>query len=75
MPQEVVVVEAVAVACGRGTTEKKSDRAKIMEATMTKVIAQAFEDGVGMDSDEVRKRLQDAREKTQARFKAAEQDE
>lgn len=71
---EVKIVEAVAVACGNGG-KVKTPMAKIMEAAMKETIEKAFEDGVGMDSDEVRKRMQATRVKVRDAFKDAEQGE
>ena len=67
---EVKIVEAVAVACGNGGKEK-TPMAQVMEVVMKEVIQQAFENGVGMDADEVKKRIQAAREKVRDSFRAA----
>lgn len=71
---EVKIVEAVAVACGNGGKEK-TPMAQVMEVVMKEVIQQAFEDGVGMDADEVKRRMQAARVEVRDAFKAAEQGE
>lgn len=68
MAGKVTVVEAVAVACGNGGKEK-TQMAQAMEKAMKAAIEKAFEDGVGMDADEVRARMQAARQQVREDFK------
>jgi len=62
MSKKPVIVEAVAVAAGRGTGNEKSDYSRRLEAFMAMVVQKCYDEGVANKPDVIRKRIAEARE-------------
>lgn len=70
MPEEqkVTVVEAVAVAAGRGTGQQKSTYSLELEQYMSAVIQKCYDEGLADKPDVIRERMAVARSTFKARF-------
>lgn len=68
MSEEITIVEAVAVSCGRGDGGKKSGLAIAIEEAMAETIKQAYEEGLAGDPDAIRQRMEETRTRVKANY-------
>lgn len=66
---EITIVEAVATASGRGGKEK-SGLAQAIERAMSQAVTDAYEEGLANDPEKIKERMEAARARVRAEFKA-----
>lgn len=66
------IAEAVAVACGRGE-QTKSGLAQAIEEATSKTIAEAYEEGLAGDQEEIARRMAETRARVKQEFFAPQE--
>lgn len=61
MAEESKIVEAVGIVSGK-SGGRNIGRAQVVEAAMSQAVKDAMEDGIALDSDELKERMQEARQ-------------